>query len=184
MFLCSWLELKALANLWDSRRQSASRKSWSEAKNWYIPWSSFCWLPSWPSSGEPPCPQKQTDSFNSFICLSKVYTLSIYQLTNIFLNKTLYQCLSKIYYCHTWAAARFSASSFLLVAGKKTISSMVWISSSCTTHLISRPWKSFWSVDTSVITQQQRFSVFTVKIWQKFLIHVHVHVQHVTHTPD
>lgn len=107
-----------------------------------------------------PVHKKQTDSFNSFICLSKVYTLSIYQLTNIFLNKTLYQCLSKIYYCHTWAAARFSASSFLLVAGKKTISSIVWISSSCTTHLISRPWKSFWSVDTSVITQQQRFTVY------------------------
>lgn len=38
----------------------------------------------------------------------------------------------------TWAAAKFSASSFLLVAGKKTMLSMVWISSSCTTHFMSK----------------------------------------------
>lgn len=37
----------------------------------------------------------------------------------------------------TWAAAKFSASSFLLVAGKNTMLSMVWISSSWTTHFIS-----------------------------------------------
>lgn len=41
------------------------------------------------------------------------------------------------HYC-TCAAAKFSASSFLLVAGKNTMLSIVWISSSCTTHLISK----------------------------------------------
>lgn len=43
-----------------------------------------------------------------------------------------------LYHVCTWAAAKFSASSFLLVAGKNTMLSMVWISSSCTTHLISK----------------------------------------------
>lgn len=92
MFLCSWLELKALANLWDSRRQSASRKSWSEARNWYMPWSSLCWLPSWPSSGEPPWQQK-TNRFFQLFFMSKVwYTLCPYtsrqmdSLTKLWIN--------------------------------------------------------------------------------------------------
>lgn len=45
----------------------------------------------------------------------------------------------------TCAAARFSASSFLLVAGKNTILSIVWMSSSCTTHLIKRAANNFCS---------------------------------------
>jgi hypothetical protein len=39
----------------------------------------------------------------------------------------------------TWARAKFSWSSFREVAGKKTMLSIVWMSSSCTTHLISKP---------------------------------------------
>jgi len=39
----------------------------------------------------------------------------------------------------TCARAKFSWSSFREVAGKKTMLSMVWMSSSCTTHLISKP---------------------------------------------
>jgi hypothetical protein len=38
----------------------------------------------------------------------------------------------------TWARAKFSWSSFREVAGKKTMLSIVWMSSSCTTHLISK----------------------------------------------
>lgn len=45
----------------------------------------------------------------------------------------------------TCAAARFSASSFLLVAGKNTMLSIVWMSSSCTTHLIKRAANNFCS---------------------------------------
>ena len=52
-FLCSWLALNALANLCDSCRQSTRRKRWLELRNWYMPWSSFCWAGSksggWPS---------------------------------------------------------------------------------------------------------------------------------------
>jgi len=39
----------------------------------------------------------------------------------------------------TWARAKFSWSSFREVAGKKTMLSIVWMSSSCTTHLINKP---------------------------------------------
>lgn len=49
---------------------------------------------------------------------------------------------TKIHTSLTWARARFSWSSFLLVAGKKTMLSMHWMSSSCTTHRISRPEKA------------------------------------------
>lgn len=45
----------------------------------------------------------------------------------------------------TCAAAKFSASSFLLVAGKNTMLSIVWMSSSCTTHLINRAANNFCS---------------------------------------
>lgn len=58
----------------------------------------------------------------------------------------------------------FSASSFLLVAGKKTMLSMVWISSSWTTHLISSPANSFWS-ETSVEGKKRKCS--DMSIWGK-----------------
>lgn len=62
----------------------------------------------------------------------------------------------------TCAAARFSASSFLLVAGKNTMLSIVWMSSSCTTHLINRAANNFCSgnfaVDLILLT-----SSFTVE---------------------
>lgn len=49
-----------------------------------------------------------------------------------------YSLREKIWRVYTWAAAKFSASSFLLVAGKNTMLSIVWISSSWTTHFISK----------------------------------------------
>ena len=56
----------------------------------------------------------------------------------------------------TCATARFSASSFLLVAGKKTMLSMVWMSSSCTTQRISSPWNNCWSEAWISETRQKR----------------------------
>lgn len=53
----------------------------------------------------------------------------------------------------TWAAAWFSASSFLLVVGKNTMLSIVWINSSWTTHFISKELNSSWSENTSKITE-------------------------------
>lgn len=38
---CSWFELKVLAKLWDSSRQSSSWNSWSELRYGNIPWSSL-----------------------------------------------------------------------------------------------------------------------------------------------
>ena len=49
----------------------------------------------------------------------------------------------------TCAAAWFSASSFLLVAGKKRMLSMVWMSSNWTTHFISNEENNSWSDVTS-----------------------------------
>ena len=85
----------------------------------------------------------------------------------------------------TCATARFSASSFLLVAGKKTMLSMVWMSSSCTTQRISSPWNNCWSEAwISETTQKQDPAVkgtellkaplvWEVNSWQKRKEKVH-----------
>ena len=72
----------------------------------------------------------------------------------------------------TWAAARFSASSFLLVVGKKTILSMVCINSSWTTHFINRAWNNFWSDNTSEIANIL-YSAGPLKYTPHYNTHLH-----------
>ena len=53
---------------------------------------------------------------------------------------------------HTWAKARFSASSRRLVAGKNTILSIVWMSSSWTTQRINREVNNSSGVSSETLT--------------------------------
>jgi hypothetical protein len=66
----------------------------------------------------------------------------------------------------TWASAKFSWSSFRDVAGKKTMLSIVWMSSSCTTHLISKLANNL--SDPTYKSKTKHFS------WEQFKCYLHL----------